>query len=168
MMKDGEGRDIDFKNTVIIMTSNAGTDTFMKLCADPDTRPDPEALAEAIHPDLLKYFKPAFLGRVSIVPYYPIAPDVLRRIIELQLSRIRSRIKENHRAHTTWDQSLIDAIASRCTEVDSGARNVDHILSKTLLPELSKDFLTRMAAGQPVSTVHIGVGADGAFSYAVE
>ena len=168
MMKDGEGRDIDFKNTVIIMTSNAGTDTFMKLCADPETRPDPEALGEAIRPDLLKFFKPAFLGRVGIVPYYPIAQDVLRRIIELQLSRIRSRIKENHRAHTTWDQSLIDAIASRCTEVDSGARNVDHILSKTLLPELSKDFLARMAAGQPVTNVHIGVGANGAFSYVVD
>jgi type VI secretion system protein VasG len=167
MMKDGEGRDIDFKNTVIIMTSNAGTDTFMKICADPDTKPDPEALGEAIRPDLLKFFKPAFLGRVSIVPYYPIAPDIMRRIIELQLSRIRSRIKENHRANTTWDQSLIDAIASRCTEVDSGARNVDHIISRTLLPELSTEFLAKMAVGQPVLSVHISVGPEGKFSYAV-
>jgi type VI secretion system protein VasG len=167
MMKDGEGRDIDFKNTVIIMTSNAGTDTFMKLCADPETRPDPGALGEAIRADLLKFFKPAFLGRVAIVPYYPIAPDIMRRIIELQLSRIRSRIKENHRAQTTWDQTLIDAIASRCTEVDSGARNVDHIISRTLLPELSTEFLSRMATGQAVSKVHISVGPEGRFSYAV-
>lgn len=166
-MKDGEGRDIDFKNTVIIMTSNAGTDTFMKLCADPDTKPDHEALAEAIRPDLLKSFKPAFLGRVIVVPYYPIAPDIMRRIIELQLGRVRQRIRENHRAQLTYDGSLIDAIAGRCTEVDSGARNVDHILTRTMLPELSKEFLARMTQGEPVTKVHISVGADGGFCYDV-
>src|SRR4029077_11554676 len=136
-----------FKNTVIIMTSNAGTDTFMKLCADPDTRPDAEGLAEAIRPDLLKCFKPAFMGRVIVIPYFPIAPDIMRRIIELQLGRIRSRIRENHKAQLTHDDSLLDAIASRCTDVDSGARNVDHIVTRTLLPELSQEFLSRMAAG---------------------
>ncbi|MCS6303731.1 MAG: type VI secretion system ATPase TssH [Nitrospira sp.] len=167
MMKDGEGRDIDFKNTVIIMTSNAGTDTFMKLCADPDTKPDPEALAEAIRPDLLRSFKPAFLGRVIVVPYYPIAPDIMRRIIELQLGRVRQRIRENHRAQLTYDESLITAIAYRCTEVDSGARNVDHILTRTMLPELSKEFLARMAQGEPVTKVHITVGTDGNFRYEV-
>ena len=97
-MKDGEGRDIDFKNTVIIMTSNAGTDTFMKLCADPETKPEPQALADAIRGDLLKFFKPAFLGRTIVVPYYPIAPDIMRRIIEFQLGRVKNRIRENHRA----------------------------------------------------------------------
>jgi type VI secretion system protein VasG len=167
MMKDGEGRDIDFKNTVIIMTSNAGTDTFMKLCADPDTKPDPEALAEAIRPDLLKFFKPAFLGRVIVVPYYPIAPDIMRRIIELQLARIRNRIKENHRAQLSYDEALVNAIASRCTEVDSGARNVDHILTRTMLPELSKEFLSRMAAGEAISRVHISVNGEGNFEYTV-
>ena len=167
MMKDGEGRDIDFKNTVIIMTSNAGTDTFMKLCADPDTKPDPEALAEAIRPDLLKSFKPAFLGRVIVVPYYPIAPDIMRRIIELQLGRVRQRIRENHRAQLTYDESLIAAIAGRCTEVDSGARNVDHILTRTMLPELSKEFLARMAQGEPVTKVHISVDEGGSFQYQV-
>ena len=140
----------------------------MKLCADPDTKPDPEALGEAIRPDLLKFFKPAFLGRVGIVPYYPIAPDIMHRIIELQLGRVRQRIRENHRAQLTYDQSLIEAIAARCTEVDSGARNVDHILSKTLLPELSKEFLARMASGQPLTNVHIGVGENGTFAYKVE
>ncbi len=168
MMKDGEGRDIDFKNTVIIMTSNAGTDTFMKLCADPDTKPDPEALAEAIRPDLLRSFKPAFLGRVIVVPYYPIAPDIMRRIIELQLGRVRQRIRENHRAQLTYDESLIAAIAGRCTEVDSGARNVDHILTRTMLPELSKEFLARMAQGEPVSKVHITVNEGGSFQYQVD
>jgi type VI secretion system protein VasG len=149
------------------MTSNAGTDTFMKLCADPETRPEPDALAEAIRPDLLKYFKPAFLGRVIVVPYYPIVSDIMRRIIELQLSRIRNRIKENHRAGMSYDEALITAIANRCIEVDSGARNVDHILTRTMLPELSREFLARMAAGEPVSKVHISVGSDGNFHYEV-
>ncbi|MDH4079522.1 MAG: type VI secretion system ATPase TssH [Nitrospira sp.] len=166
-MKDGEGRDIDFKNTVIIMTSNAGTDTFMKLCADPDTKPDPEGLADAIRGDLLKFFKPAFLGRTIVVPYYPIAPEIMRRIIELQIGRIRNRIRENHRAALSYDEALIDTIAKRCTEVDSGARNVDHILTRTLLPELSKEFLARMATGQPVSKVHIAVTPQGSFAYDV-
>ncbi|HSE57856.1 MAG TPA: type VI secretion system ATPase TssH, partial [Nitrospiraceae bacterium] len=145
----------------------AGTDTFMKLCADPETRPDPEALAEAIRPDLLKFFKPAFMGRVIVVPYYPIAQDIMRRIIELQLGRVRQRIRENHRAQLTYDEALIAAIASRCTEVDSGARNVDHILTRTMLPELSKEFLARMAQGEPVTKVHISVDGSGGFQYQV-
>lgn len=167
MMKDGEGRDIDFKNTVIIMTSNAGTDTFMKLCADAETKPEPDALAEAIRPDLLKHFKPAFLGRVTVVPYYPIAPDIMRRIIELQLGRVRTRIRENHRAQLTYDDAVVSAIANRCTEVDSGARNVDHILTRTMLPELSKEFLSRMAAGETIAKVSITVGSEGSFVYDV-
>jgi type VI secretion system protein VasG len=166
-MKDGEGRDIDFKNTVIIMTSNAGTDTFMKLCADPETKPEPEGLAEAIRVDLLKYFKPAFLGRTIVVPYYPIASDIMRRIIELQLGRVKNRIRENHRAAMSYDEALVNAIAGRCTEVDSGARNVDHILTRTLLPEMSKEFLSRMATGQPVAKVHISVTPEGSFHYDV-
>ena len=107
-LQDGEGRDIDFKNTVIMMTSNAGTDRIMKLCADPETRPEPEALADAVRPDLLEYFKAAFLGRVIVVPYFPISPDIMRKIIELQLGRIRSRIRENHRAAMSYDEALVD------------------------------------------------------------
>jgi type VI secretion system protein VasG len=166
-LRDGEGRDIDFKNTVILMTSNAGTDTIMKLCADPETRPAPDALAEALRTDLLKCFKPAFLGRVIVVPYYPIADDVMRQIIELQLGRVRARLLENHRAQFTYDQALIDAVASRCTEVDSGARNVDHILTRSLLPELSREFLARMARGETISTVHATVDASGGFKYEI-
>ncbi|MCK6556302.1 type VI secretion system ATPase TssH [Candidatus Binatia bacterium] len=164
-LRDGEGRDIDFKNTVVLMTSNAGTDTIMKLCADPETRPEPEALAEALRTDLLKYFKPAFLGRTIVVPYYPIFDDIMKRIIDLQLGRIRARVQENHRAQFTYDGALVDAIASRCTEVDSGARNVDHILTRSLLPELSREFLGRMAAGETISRVHVTVDGTGAFRY---
>ena len=137
VLEDAEGREIDFKNTVILLTSNVGTDTIMKLCADPETRPDPEGLVEALRPDLLKVFKPAFLGRLITVPYYPITDDVMRRIIVLQLGRIRTRLQENQPGPFSYDDALVTAIASRCTEVESGARNVDHILTRTLLPEIS-------------------------------
>jgi type VI secretion system protein VasG len=164
MLEDAEGREVDFKNTLILMTSNAGTDTIAKLCADPDTKPEPEALSEALRPDLLKIFKPAFLGRAIIVPYYPIADDIMRKIIELQLGRIRSRLLENHRAQFTYDPALVEEVARRCTEVESGARNVDHILTRTLLPEISREFLARMASGEPISRVRVGVEG-GAFKY---
>jgi type VI secretion system protein VasG len=166
-LRDGEGRDIDFKNTVIIMTSNAGTDTIMKLSADPETRPEPDGLVEALRPDLLKIFKPAFLGRTIVVPYYPITDDVMRQIILLQLGRVRSRLQENHRAHFTYDDAVVTSVLGRCTEVESGARNVDHIITRTLLPEISKEFLARMAAGEAISKVHVSVGSDGNFQYAV-
>jgi len=164
-LRDGEGRDIDFKNTVILMTSNAGTDAIMTLCADPETRPEPEALAHALRPDLLKVFKPAFLGRTILVPFYPITDDVMRQIIELQLGRIQKRLEENHRARLSYDAVLVDAVASRCTEVESGARNVDHILTRSLLPELSREFLARMAAGESITKVHVSVGDAGSFKY---
>ena len=115
----------------------------------------------------MKYFKPAFLGRIIVVPYYPISPDIMRRIIGLQLGRITRRIKENHRAAMSYDEALITAIADRCTEVESGARNVDHILTRTLLPELSTEFLSRMAAGESVNKVHISVESGGNFRYEV-
>ena len=165
VLEDAEGREIDFKNTLILMTSNVGTDTIMKLCADPETRPDPEKLAEALRPDLLKVFKPAFLGRAIIVPYYPIADDAMRKIIELQLGRIRARLLENNRAHFSYDDALVTAIARRCTEVESGARNVDHILTRTLLPEISQEFLARMAEGQAIARVNVSVSGDGGFKY---
>lgn len=166
MLEDGEGREIDFKNTLIMMTSNAGTDTIMKLCADPDTKPEPEALADALRPDLLKIFKPAFLGRAIIVPYYPIADDIMKKIIQLQLGRIQKRLMENHRAQFSYDPALIEEIARRCTEVESGARNVDHILTRTLLPEISKEFLARMAGGESIGRVHVTVDGGG-FKYEI-
>ena len=136
-MKDGEGRDIDFKNCVIIMTSNAGTDLITKLFADPESAPDAAGLTEALRPELLKVFKPAFLGRVSLVPYFPLSPDIIRRIVGMQLDRIRKRVWESYRATMSWPEALVDEIAKRCTESSSGARNVETILSRSLLPGLS-------------------------------
>ncbi|MFT8246338.1 type VI secretion system ATPase TssH, partial [Roseomonas sp. BN140053] len=152
-MKDGEGRDIDFRNTVIIMTSNAGTDTIAKLCADPDTAPDPEALTEALKPDLLKSFKPAFLGRCNVVTYYPLADDIMRMIIGLNMKRIARRVKEAYGVSMEVDDSVPAAIAARCRDVDSGARNIEVILTRTLLPELSSRILARLAEGQEITRV---------------
>ena len=166
-LEDSEGREVDFKNTVILLTSNAGTDTFMKLCADPETAPTPAALAEAIRPDLLKVFKPAFLGRMTTVPYYPLGDDVMKSIIRLQLGRIGKRLKENHRAEFVVDDGVVDAIRNRCREVESGARNVDHILTGSLLPEISREFLSRMAAGNAISRVRVSVNGDGNFAYEI-
>jgi len=167
MLEDGEGREIDFKNTVILLTSNTATDTVMKLSADPDTRPEPESLVEAIRPELIKVFKPALLGRMVVVPYYPISDDVMREIIKLQLGRIGRRLEENHGADFTYDEQVVQEIAGRCKEVESGARNVDHILTRSLLPEMSGEFLSRMASGVAVSKVHVSVGEGGKFQYAI-
>ena len=166
-MRDGEGRDIDFKNTVILMTSNAGTDTIVKLCADPETRPDPATLAETLRPDLLKIFKPAFLGRVTVVPYFPLSDQVLRGIVELQLGRIVRRIRENYQAELKYSPQVVDAILGRCREVDSGARNVEHILSGTMLPEMAKEFLACLAEGKPITRAQVDVDAAGNFVYVV-
>jgi type VI secretion system protein VasG len=168
MLQDDKGEEINFKNTILILTSNVGTDTIMKLCADPDTMPDAAGLAEALRPDLLKVFKPALLGRMTIVPYFPLGDEVIRRIIRLQLGRITDRMRENHRAAFSYDEALLEAIAGRCKEVESGARNIDHILTGTLLPEVSREVLARMAEGQPIQRVHVGVKDGGAFEYRIE
>ena len=164
-LRDGEGRDIDFKNTVIIMTSNAGTDAIAKLCADPETMPDAAGLAEALRPDLLKIFKPAFLGRVTLVPYFPLSDDVLRQIVKLQLERIRRRVVENYKVQCAYDPALIEAIAERCKEAESGARNIESILSRGLLAELSAQILSRLADGATIQKVDIGIAADGNFRF---
>jgi len=164
-LRDGEGREIDFKNTVILLTSNAGTDLTTKLCADPDTRPEPGKLAELLHPELLKTFKPAFLGRMTVVPYYTLPDEVIRQIVELQLGRIARRIRENHRASFEYAPELVQTIAARCTEADAGARNVDHILTGSLLPELSARVLARMAQGQPLTAIRVSVDQAANFQY---
>jgi type VI secretion system protein VasG len=165
-LRDDKGNEVDFKNTIIVMTSNVGTDTITKLSADPDTRPDAAGLLEALRPDLLKVFKPALLGRMNIVPYYALDDAVIRRIIGLQLMRIADRVRENHKAAFTYDDAVVDAIAARCTEVESGARNIDHILTGTLLPELSQTFLEYLAEGKPITSVRVGA-ADGKFNYKI-
>ena len=164
-LEDGEGRQIDFKNTIIILTSNAATDTVMKLTADPETMPDSEALASALKPELNKIFKPAFLGRMLIVPYLPIRDEAMKKIIRLKIGKIQRRIKENHKIDLRYDEALLDEVAKRCTEVESGARNVDNILSNTMLPEISRQVLGRLAEESVTERIHIGVSQEGNFTY---
>jgi type VI secretion system protein VasG len=164
-MEDGEGRSIDFKNTIIILTSNAGTATMAKLCADPETAPSPEGLVKALKPELDKVFKPAFLGRLVITPFYPIQDEAMKQIIILKLGKIQRRLLETHKLSLTYDPALIDTVAKRCTEVESGARNVDNILTNTLLPDISRQLLTAFAEGTRPSSIHVSVGEDGSFVY---
>jgi type VI secretion system protein VasG len=164
-MEDGEGREIDFKNTIIILTTNACTDQLAKLTADPETMPTPEGILKAIKPELNKIFKPAFLGRMVVIPYYPIRDENLKRIIELKLDKIKRRMLANHKIHLLYDGGVIDEVAKRCTEVESGARNVDNILTNTLLPDVSRQLLTSIAEGRKLTSVTVGIGADGAFQY---
>ena len=140
-MEDGEGREIDFKNTIIILTSNAATETIMKLTADPETAPTVEGLVKTIKPEMDKIFKPAFLGRMVIIPYYPIRDEAMKQIIRLKLGKIQRRLKNNHAMDLTYGDDVLNAISARCTEVESGARNVDNILTNTLLPEISNRIL---------------------------
>jgi type VI secretion system protein VasG len=166
-MKDGEGRDIDFKNTVIIMTSNAGTDLITKLFADPETAPDAAGLAEALRPELAKIFKPAFLGRLTLVPYFPLSDAIIRQIVVMQLERIRRRVHDSYRASFDWSPQLVETIAARCTESSAGARNVENILTRTLLPDLSADVLARLADGESITSVYVGVSTEGSFEFAL-
>jgi type VI secretion system protein VasG len=165
MMEDGEGREIDFKNTIILLTTNASTDTITKLCADPETMPSHTALVKTIKPELNKVFKPAFLGRLVIVPYFIIRDEVLKTIIKLKLGKIQKRLNENHRIALTYGEDLVNEVAARCTEVESGARNVDNILTNTLLPDISRQLLSRIAAGEKLGNIHISVGSDSSFTY---
>jgi type VI secretion system protein VasG len=167
VLEDGEGREIDFKNCIILLTSNIGTDTIMKLCADPETRPEPDGIVEAIKPELNAAFKPALLGRLVTVPFYPISDEIMRLIIKLQLGKIKKRISDNHGAQFSYDDNVIDTVAKRCTDVDSGARNVYNILTGTMLPDMSGEVLSRMASGQGIEKVHVSVGGDENFVYEI-
>jgi type VI secretion system protein VasG len=164
-MEDGEGREIDFKNTIILLTSNACTDQMMKLCADPETAPTPLGLVSALKPELNKIFKPAFLGRMVLIPYYPVRDEALKRIIVLKLEKIRRRVLENHKLELIYDDALIESVASRCTEVESGARNIDNILTNTLLPDMSRELLSSMAEGRQLASIRVGIGERGEFVY---
>jgi len=168
-MDDAEGRAIDFRNTLIILTSNVGSSAVMQACLNKpaEALPDADALVELLRPQLYRTFKPAFLGRMKVVPYYPISDDVLAEIIELKLERIRRRIEANHGAAFEWDDSLVEAVLARCTEVDSGARNVDHILNGTLLPELAQQVLERIAQGTALASVAVRANDAGEFEYTV-
>lgn len=154
-MEDGEGREIDFRNSIILLTSNAASGTLMKLAADPETMPNAEGLTAALRPELNKIFKPAFLGRLQVIPYFPVRDEVLKEIVRLKLRKIAARMRSTHRIALDWDPSLVDTVAARCTEVESGARNVDNILSNSMLPELSRELLERMADSRPAERVKV-------------
>jgi type VI secretion system protein VasG len=164
MMEDGEGRLIDFKNTLILLTSNAGTDLIMSMCADPELMPEPEEVAKALRPPLLKVFPPALLGRLIVIPYYPLSDAIMGDIIRLQLGRIATRIGERHKVPFTYDDDVVKLIASRCNEPESGGRMVDAILTNTMLPAISGAFLNRLLEGSHVAGVQVGV-ADGDLTY---
>jgi type VI secretion system protein VasG len=166
-MEDAEGRYIDFHNTVILLTTNVGTDLIMSMCKDPELLPDVDGLAQALRAPLLKTFPPALLGRIVTIPYYPLSDEILGAIIRLQLDRIVRRFADNHKASLTYDEAVVDLIAKRCAEVESGARVVDAILTNTVLPAVSRELLNRTLEGRAVARVAIDVG-DAGFRYAFD
>nr|WP_314539370.1 type VI secretion system ATPase TssH [uncultured Massilia sp.] len=169
VLDDAEGREVDFRNTIIILTSNVASSTLMQACLNKTSEelPSVDELEALIRPALVKQFKPAFLGRLKVVPYYPIPDDVLAEIIELKLGRIGKRVQANHKAAFFYDEALVEAVLARCTEVDSGARNVDNILNGTLLPEIAETVLARMAEGQAIERIGVGADEQGNFTYTI-
>lgn len=158
-MTDGTGRVVNFRNSIILMTSNAGTEMISSLCADPETLPSPKAISETLHEEFLRQdiFKPAFLGRITLVPYYPLSDEVIQKIAGLKLNKVKKRIESGYDAEVEIDPAVTQEIAARCKEVESGARNIDKIVNQTLLPELSSGILQRMANNELVSKVTIGL-----------
>jgi type VI secretion system protein VasG len=164
VMEDGEGRSIDFKNTLILLTTNAGTDLIAGLCQDPELMPEPEGIAKALREPLLKVFPPALLGRLVTIPYYPLSEKMLGEIVKLQLNRIKKRIEARYKIPFEYDEDVVRLVVSRCTESESGGRMIDAILTNTMLPDISREFLNRMIEGTPVTGARVSV-ADGNFAY---
>jgi len=167
VMQDGEGRRIDFRNTLVLMTSNVGSDLIMGMCAGRADPPSPDEISHALRDRLLRVFPSAFLGRLVAVPYYPLGDDILRSIIRLQLDRIGKRIAADRWVQFSYDDGVVEHVLSRCTEAESGGRMVDAILTGSLLPAISREILQRMRAQQPLAHVHVGV-ENGDFSYAFD
>ena len=166
-IKDGEGRDIDFKNTVIIMTSNAGEDAIRAIFERVEERPEPDVLLDNIRPELLKKFKPAFLGRANVIAYYPLDDEDLVEICKINMRRIEKRVREHYGAAFTYDDDVLINIVARCQESDTGARNIEVILNRTLLPALAGECLNRMANAEEITAIHVGANEEGEFSYQV-
>ncbi len=163
-MEDGEGRSIDFKNTLILLTTNAGTELIASLCKDPDLMPDPEGMAKALREPLLKIFPPALLGRLVAIPYYPLSDEMLGKIVALQLNRVKKRVEARYKIPFNYGDDVVKLVVSRCTESESGGRMIDAILTNTMLPEISREFLTRMMEGKPIERVEVTAN-EGEFSY---
>ncbi|MBQ0728718.1 MAG: type VI secretion system ATPase TssH [Thalassolituus oleivorans] len=166
-IKDGEGRDIDFKNTVIIMTSNAGEDAIRAIFNQVEEKPDPDTLLDNIRPYLLKHFKSAFMGRANTIAYYPLDDDNLMAIAAINMRKIEKRIVENYGAAFSYDEDVLINIVARCQESDTGARNIETILNRTLLPSLASECLNKMANDEEITKVHVGATEDGEFTYTV-
>jgi type VI secretion system protein VasG len=167
VMEDGEGRSIDFRNTLILLTSNVGTDLIMSMCGDPELLPETEEIAKALRPPLLKVFPPALLGRLIVIPYLPLSPSIMESIIRLQLGRISARVSFRHGVPFSYGDDVVRLIASRCDEPESGGRMIDAILTNTLLPDISGALLNRLLAGETIARVHVGVeGSE--FTYAFD
>ena len=163
-MEDGEGRHINFTNTIILLTSNVGSDLIAGMCKDPELMPGPEGIAKALRDPLLKVFPAALLGRLVVIPYYPLGDAMLANIVRLQLGRIARRVLEHHRIPFTYDEEAVALIVGRCTEVESGGRMIDAILTNTVLPAISREFLVRTMAGRPLNGVRLAA-AGGDFDY---
>jgi type VI secretion system protein VasG len=163
-MEDGEGRFIDFKNTLIILTTNAGTDLIAGLCKDPELMPDPEGMAKALREPLLKVFPPALLGRLVTIPYYPLSDEMLGQIVRLQLNRIKKRVEARYKIPFEYGEDVVKLVVSRCTESESGGRMIDAILTNTMLPDMSREFLTRIMLGKSIGKVEVDV-EQGALHY---
>jgi type VI secretion system protein VasG len=166
-LADGEGRDIDFKNTVLIMTSNLATETIVDMCSG-EPWPEPDELAEAIRPELSERFKPALLARMTIVPFFPLNPDTMRRIVDLKLAAVAARLRDTAKIELSTTTELADWIAERCTVEETGARNVEHVIQNMVLPGVSNEILSRMAEDQPISRIAISVGDDDSPSFELE
>ncbi|HGJ67515.1 TPA: type VI secretion system ATPase TssH [bacterium] len=164
MLSDGEGRVVDFKNTIIFLTSNLATDIITNMCASP-VQPTTEELLAAIRPTLSQHFKPALLARMNIVPFFILSPDVLKEIVVLKLNGLGKRLFDNHRVKFVYEDTVVEQIAARCTEVETGARNIDHILSGTLLPRISTEILQQMTIGPLPEKLKVGITDDGDFSF---
>lgn len=167
-IKDGEGRDIDFRNTVIIMTSNAGEEHIRAICAAQEEPPEVEVLLDNFRPQLLRYFKPAFLGRATLIPYYPLTDDNLMEITKINMARVKRRVAEHYNATFSYDEDVLLHIVARSQEVDTGARNIENILTRTLLPAMASECLSRMAANEEINSVHIRVSDTGEFDYDIQ
>ncbi|MHB1057625.1 MAG: type VI secretion system ATPase TssH [Rhodanobacter sp.] len=164
VMEDGEGRSIDFKNTLILLTTNAGTDMIAGLCKDPELMPDHEGMAKALREPLLKIFPPALLGRLVTIPYYPLSPEMLGKIVKLQINRIKKRVEARYKIPFEYSEDVVKLVVERCTETESGGRMIDAILTNSMLPDISRAFLTKMMAGEEIAKVQVGV-TGGEFSY---
>jgi len=167
VMEDGEGRLIDFKNTLILLTTNVGSELIMNMCKDPELIPEPEAIAQAMREPLLKVFPAALLGRIVTIPYYPLSDTMISEIIRLQLGRIKRRVNDNQKLPFTYDDAVIKLIAGRCKELESGGRMIDAILTNTMLPKISVELLNRTLESRPPNRIHISV-TDGDFAYDFE